>query len=74
MEAHKDSRPITLDDWFELLCGFGPKLQQKNVTTSARVLQSFETIKVTVDPFTHLPHTYTISEDLVTPWGAVPLR
>lgn len=49
--VHNDGQPITVDDWFGLVCGFDPKLRQTNVTTGTPVLQGFETTKVTLEGF-----------------------
>src|SRR4029453_165311 len=49
--VHNDGQPITIADWFGLVCGFDPKLKQKNITTSTPVLKGFETIKVTLEGF-----------------------
>jgi len=34
---HNDGQPITLDDWFGLVCSFDSKLKGKKITTSAPV-------------------------------------
>jgi hypothetical protein len=48
--VHNDGQPITVADWFGLVCGFDPKLNQKNITTGTPVLKDFET-KVTLEGF-----------------------
>jgi len=49
--VHNNGAPITVAEWFGLVCGFDPKLKGKNITTSTKVINGIETTQVTLDGF-----------------------
>jgi len=49
--VHNNGAPITVAEWFGLVCGFDPKLKGKNITTSTKVINGIETTQVTLEGF-----------------------
>ena len=49
--VHNNGDAISVKDWFDLVCGFDPQLKGKNITTSTKAMNGFETVKVTLEGF-----------------------
>jgi len=48
---HNNGDAITVAEWFDLVCGFDPQLKGKNITTSTKVINGVETVKVSLEGF-----------------------
>src|SRR5262249_13959560 len=49
--SHNNGNAITVAKWFNLVCGFDPKLRGNNITTSTKVINDVETVKVALEGF-----------------------
>jgi hypothetical protein len=48
---HNNGAAITVAKWFGLACGFDSKVKGKKITTSTKVINGVETVKVTLEGF-----------------------